>query len=94
MDHSKRHRKLNLNAPIMSTRRFGSVVADTSSSLGTFQNTSERVPFSWEKEPGKPKDTERNGSKIAPCHRLFPLLVSFLGRNVLYLCTKVVDRIK
>ncbi|CAI8601106.1 unnamed protein product [Vicia faba] len=72
MDHSKRHRKLNLNAPIMSTRRFGSVVADTSSSLGTFQNTSERVPFSWEKEPGKPKDTERNGSKIAPCHRLFP----------------------
>ncbi|CAL5210789.1 unnamed protein product [Lathyrus oleraceus] len=73
MDHSKRHWKLNLNAPIMSTRRLGSVVADTSSSLGTFQNTSERVPFSWEKEPGKPKDTERNGSKLAAtCHRLFP----------------------
>jgi len=75
MNHSKRHRKLNLNVPIMSTRRLGSIVADTSlssSSLGTFHNTSERVPFSWEKEPGKPKDAERNGSKLPPCHRLFP----------------------
>ncbi|WJX42935.1 hypothetical protein P8452_30108 [Trifolium repens] len=70
MDRSKRHRKLNLNAPIMSTRRFGSVFADTSSSSlgGTFQNTSRRVPFSWEKEPGKPKDC----SKLPPCHRWFP----------------------
>ncbi|KAJ1419310.1 hypothetical protein SESBI_15267 [Sesbania bispinosa] len=50
----KRPRKLNLNAPLLSTRRLGSVVKDTScsaSSLGTAQNTSERVPFSWEKAP-------------------------------------------
>lgn len=79
----KRPRKLNLNAPILSTRRFGSAVVDTScssSSLCTFQNTSERVPFSWETEAGKPKDmgsgssttTARDGGtprlKLPPCH--------------------------
>ncbi|XP_061368258.1 uncharacterized protein LOC133311257 [Gastrolobium bilobum] len=62
----KRPRKLNLNAPLLSTRRHGcSVVADTycsSSSLGAVQNTSERVPFSWEKIPGKPKDMEKSDS--------------------------------
>ena len=60
----KRPRKLNLNAPLLSTRRLGySAVADTSCSsysLGTVQNTSERVPFSWEQAPGKPKDMERS----------------------------------
>ncbi|XP_057458144.1 uncharacterized protein LOC130748911 [Lotus japonicus] len=61
----KRPRKLNLNAPLLSTRRLGAVVADTSyssSSLPTVQNTSDRVPFSWEKAPGKPKDMERSDS--------------------------------
>ncbi|XP_004506820.1 uncharacterized protein [Cicer arietinum] len=72
MDNSKRHRKLNLNAPIMSTRRIGSGAADTSSSLGKVQNTSQRVPFSWEKEPGKPKDLEMNGLELPPsCHCCF-----------------------
>ncbi|KAK7260010.1 hypothetical protein RIF29_25698 [Crotalaria pallida] len=56
----KRPRKLNLNAPLLSTRRPGfSVVADascSSNSLGIVQNTDERVPFSWEQVPGKPKD--------------------------------------
>lgn len=60
----KRPRKLNLNAPLLSTRRLGSPnVADTSCSsysVGPIQNTSERVPFSWEKAPGKPKETERS----------------------------------
>ncbi|TKY63544.1 hypothetical protein E2542_SST13420 [Spatholobus suberectus] len=60
----KRPRKLNLNAPLLSTRRLGcSIVADascSSNSVGAGQNTSERVPFSWEKAPGKPKDTERS----------------------------------
>ncbi|XP_020236239.1 uncharacterized protein LOC109815840 [Cajanus cajan] len=59
----KRPRKLNLNAPLLSTRRLGSpVVGDTScssNSVGAIQNTSERVPFSWEKAPGKPKETDR-----------------------------------
>lgn len=69
----KRHRKLNLNAPILSTRRLSSVVAaDTSyssSSLGTIQNTtSERVPFSWEKEAGKPKYMERSVPELPSCH--------------------------
>jgi hypothetical protein len=62
----KRPRKLNLNAPLLSTRRLGSsVIADTScssNSLTAVQNTSERVPFSWETAPGKPKDTERSDS--------------------------------
>ncbi|KAK7390329.1 hypothetical protein VNO78_25632 [Psophocarpus tetragonolobus] len=62
----KRPRKLNLNAPLLSTRRFGSpVVVDTSCSSNLAvanQNASERVPFSWEQAPGKPKDTERSDS--------------------------------
>ncbi|CAL0328308.1 unnamed protein product [Lupinus luteus] len=54
----KSRRTLNLNAPLLSTRRLGcSVVADTSC---TVQNT--RVPFSWEQAPGKPKDVERSSS--------------------------------
>lgn len=65
----KRPRKLNLNAPLLSTRRLGFsvVAADTScssNSLCTVQNAGERVPFSWEQAPGKPKDVilERNDS--------------------------------
>lgn len=77
----KRPRKLNLNAPLLSTRRFGnSAVGDTSCSshsVGAVQNTSERVPFSWEKAPGKPKDSERSENtqdedtprlRLPPCH--------------------------
>ncbi|KAE9622250.1 hypothetical protein Lal_00033060 [Lupinus albus] len=73
----KNPRKLNLNAPLLSTRRLGcSFVADTSCRV---QNT--RVPFSWEQSPGKPKDMERSNSvddgdtprlRLPPCrwHRL------------------------
>ncbi|XP_019435897.1 PREDICTED: uncharacterized protein LOC109342353 [Lupinus angustifolius] len=57
----KRPRKLNLNAPLLSTRRPAfSVVAATScssNSLSIVQNVDDRVPFSWEQAPGKPKDT-------------------------------------
>lgn len=60
----KRPRKLNLNAPLLSTRRLGSsVVGDiscSSYSVGAVQNACERVPFSWEKAPGKPKYAERS----------------------------------
>ncbi|KAF1868119.1 hypothetical protein Lal_00018635 [Lupinus albus] len=56
----KRPRKLNLHAPLLSTKRPGfSVAAATSyssNSLTIVQNTDERVPFSWEQAPGKPKD--------------------------------------
>ncbi|KAI9077764.1 hypothetical protein K1719_040250 [Acacia pycnantha] len=61
----KRPRKLDLNKPLMSTKRLSIVVAHTScssTSLGkkTVQNNTsveeERVPFSWEKAAGKPKD--------------------------------------
>ncbi|QCE11972.1 hypothetical protein DEO72_LG10g3211 [Vigna unguiculata] len=52
---SKRPRKLNFNAPLLSTKRFGfSGVADTS----CFSS----VPFSWEQAPGKPKAMERSDS--------------------------------
>ncbi|XP_027337248.1 uncharacterized protein LOC113850938 [Abrus precatorius] len=77
----KRPRRLNLNAPLLSTRRLGnSLVADTScssNSVGGIQNTSERVPFSWEKAPGKPKDIESRDDthdggtprlRLPPCH--------------------------
>ncbi|CAJ1807504.1 unnamed protein product [Sphenostylis stenocarpa] len=60
---SERLRNLSINAPLLSTKRFGfSGVADTycsSSSLGSIvPNTS--VPFSWEQAPGKPKTMERS----------------------------------
>ncbi|KAG5010040.1 hypothetical protein AAZX31_07G144600 [Glycine max] len=61
----KRPRKLNFNAPLLSTKRLGfSGVADRSclsnSLNSTVLNTS--VPFSWEQAPGKPKTMERSDS--------------------------------
>lgn len=54
-------RKLNFNAPLLSTKRLcDSSFAGSSclsNSLDTLQNT--RVPFSWEQAPGKPKDLKR-----------------------------------
>ncbi|MCI57108.1 hypothetical protein A2U01_0078359, partial [Trifolium medium] len=51
-------RKLNFNAPLLSTKRLSysdlPVSSSLSNSLDTVQNT--RVPFSWEQSPGKPKD--------------------------------------
>lgn len=58
----KRPRKLNFNAPLLSTKRLGySGIAGPSclsNSLDTAQDT--RVPFSWEQAPGKPKDTGKS----------------------------------
>ncbi|KAJ7961187.1 DUF688 family protein [Quillaja saponaria] len=73
--------KLDFSAPLLSTRRLGcSTAADTpcSNSLGTAQSTSERIPFSWEQAPGKPKDLERKGDinneEATPRLRLPPSL--------------------
>lgn len=57
----KRPRKLDFNKPLLSTKRLSIVVADTScSNYNSVKNTSdERVPFSWEKSAGKPKDVRR-----------------------------------
>ncbi|KAK9154008.1 hypothetical protein Sjap_001488 [Stephania japonica] len=58
----RRLRKLNLNAPILSTRRVGSpsggATGSTTSNLDwrrSFHDTSNRIPFSWEQVPGTPK---------------------------------------
>ena len=56
--HSILSRKLNFNAPLLSTKRLGysdfAVPSCLSNSLDTV-----RVPFSWEQSPGKPKDSEK-----------------------------------
>ncbi|KAL9303698.1 hypothetical protein ACSQ67_020961 [Phaseolus vulgaris] len=71
----KRPRKLDLNAPLLSTRRLGSsvLVGDSSCSTNSvcaIQNTSDRVPFSWEKAPGKPKVTENVNTQDGGTPRL------------------------
>ncbi|KAK9289354.1 hypothetical protein L1049_007509 [Liquidambar formosana] len=58
-------RKLDFNAPLLSTRRPGGVAAaheemSRTDSLGISRETSGRVPFSWELAPGKPKDMQRS----------------------------------
>ena len=64
---SKYTRKLNFNAPLLSTRRIGGYTGEdqqscTNSSQGVFGTKSDdRIPFSWELAPGKPKkDLERS----------------------------------
>lgn len=55
-------RKLNFNAPLLSIRRIKGGSTDELSCSGSqvvLQNTIDRVPFSWEQSPGKPKDFER-----------------------------------
>ncbi|XP_054779695.1 uncharacterized protein LOC129287528 [Prosopis cineraria] len=76
----KRPRKLDLNKPLLSTKRLSIVVADTScssTSVGkTVQNNTseERVPFSWEKAAGKPKDADDHNEEETPRLRLPPCL--------------------
>ncbi|XP_028764477.1 uncharacterized protein LOC114722577 [Neltuma alba] len=76
----RRPRKLDLNKPLLSTKRLSIVVGDTScssTSLGkTVQNNTseERVPFSWEKSPGKPKNVDDNNEEETPRLRLPPCL--------------------
>ncbi|KAJ6425207.1 hypothetical protein OIU84_025896 [Salix udensis] len=54
-------RKLNLNLPLLSTRRLGKkeTCGATKSQAG-LQDTSERIPFCWEHAPGKPKDGDKD----------------------------------
>ncbi|XP_057982391.1 uncharacterized protein LOC131167612 [Malania oleifera] len=65
MDAKERsHRKLNFNAPLLSVRRASGLVGSSSFSNQFSQTTHlnkhvdaiERVPFSWEQAPGKPKE--------------------------------------
>ncbi|XP_039027075.1 uncharacterized protein LOC120160813 [Hibiscus syriacus] len=61
----KRPRKLNLNAPLLSTRRpaAGGYVSDEVScnnSLVGCKDSSNGIPFCWEQAPGKPKNSERS----------------------------------
>ncbi|KAF9592329.1 hypothetical protein IFM89_014237 [Coptis chinensis] len=69
-----RLRKLNLNAPILSTRRAGG--SNCLKSIDADQEVcSQRIPFSWEQVPGTPKGTvnrevsagEFRPPKLPPC---------------------------
>ncbi|XAR68781.1 hypothetical protein NMG60_11000146 [Bertholletia excelsa] len=67
---TKYPRKLDYNAPLLSTRRparagAGSQLIRTSS-LVTWRDTRNRVPFSWEKTPGEPKDVESEEAGVPP----------------------------
>ncbi|PON94325.1 hypothetical protein TorRG33x02_097990 [Trema orientale] len=67
IDQNYRPRILNFNAPLLSTRRppnypTNSIEVLSCPSLRRRNSTSvnDRVPFSWEKAPGKPKDDHKN----------------------------------
>ncbi|MED6224909.1 hypothetical protein PIB30_088734, partial [Stylosanthes scabra] len=63
----QRPRKLNLNAPLLSTRRYYGFSSPSSNSLSAgaaFQND-HGVPFSWEQAPGKPKHNHKNDYSAA-----------------------------
>ncbi|KAJ6750386.1 hypothetical protein OIU85_000965 [Salix viminalis] len=58
-------RKLNLNLPLLSTRRLGGRAGKKETCGATkaqagLQDTSERIPFCWEHAPGKPKDGDKD----------------------------------
>jgi len=60
-----RPRKLNLNLPLLSTRRLGGHAGKEETCYATksqaaLQDTSDRIPFCWEQAPGKPKDWDSN----------------------------------
>ncbi|KAJ8446758.1 LOW QUALITY PROTEIN: hypothetical protein Cgig2_000769 [Carnegiea gigantea] len=59
--NAKRPRMLNLNAPLLSTRRSTTTTLE-SKRTNSLHVSCERVPFSWEQSPGKPKDTVRGES--------------------------------
>ncbi|KAF5192940.1 Duf688 family protein [Thalictrum thalictroides] len=64
----KRLRKLNLNAPILSTRRVGGGGFDHCSKSFDADHqagSSQRVPFSWEQVPGTPKGAASRDLKAA-----------------------------
>ncbi|KAK1412434.1 hypothetical protein QVD17_33680 [Tagetes erecta] len=68
MASQPRHqRKLNLNAPLLSTRRpIGSATHPKTRNA----SWDSRIPFSWELSAGKPKETGTGGS---PLHDEFPV---------------------
>ncbi|XP_021744879.1 uncharacterized protein LOC110710847 [Chenopodium quinoa] len=85
---TKRPRRLDLNAPLLSTRRSNftpATVRDMRSSLelsrtGSLRGFSNRVPFSWEQSPGKPKyaiTSDHNGveegNKVLPLPKPPPI---------------------
>ncbi|KAA8517738.1 hypothetical protein F0562_015203 [Nyssa sinensis] len=56
-------RKLDFNLPLLSTRHpngITSVEMSNTNSLGVSSDVSDRIPFSWELSPGKPKDMDTN----------------------------------
>ncbi|KAK4432254.1 hypothetical protein Salat_0987500 [Sesamum alatum] len=62
--HGECPRKLNLNVPLLSTRRPFGVTDDHMLMLPisntTSKDTCNMVPFSWERIPGEPKDKEQD----------------------------------
>ncbi|CAK9183122.1 unnamed protein product [Ilex paraguariensis] len=62
-------RKLDFNAPFLSTRRPNCVTIGDMSNSNTQsarRDGSSRVPFSWEQIPGKPKETDTNDTVVPP----------------------------
>lgn len=57
--HGECPRKLNLNVPPLSTRRPSGATSYKMLMLAK-SNTTNMVPFSWERIPGEPKDKETN----------------------------------
>ncbi|CAO2820143.1 unnamed protein product [Amaranthus hypochondriacus] len=55
---TKRPKRLDLDAPLMSARRANLTCATSTALLraNSLRASCERVPFSWEQSPGKPKD--------------------------------------
>jgi hypothetical protein len=58
---SRYPRRLNFNAPLLSTRRIGGYSGEEVNSQGVSQQAASdnSIPFSWEQAPGKPKESER-----------------------------------
>lgn len=51
-------RMLNLDTPLLSTKRLGVSVSRSTPCINS-QGTSDRIPFSWEQAPGRPKNLQR-----------------------------------
>ncbi|KAK6943195.1 Protein of unknown function DUF688 [Dillenia turbinata] len=68
VSNSNPNGKLDFNAPLLSTRRIGGVssLSISSSTKGgiALQDASNRIPFSWELAPGRPKDSGISDSQV------------------------------
>uniref|UniRef100_A0A5B7BQT0 Uncharacterized protein n=1 Tax=Davidia involucrata TaxID=16924 RepID=A0A5B7BQT0_DAVIN len=70
-------KKLDLNLPLLSTRRpngITSVEMSSTNSPGVSSDVCNRIPFSWELTPGKPKDMDTNDTHdtVVPPPKLPP----------------------